>query len=70
MFSILIRAILVNISTQMIFKFHHRSNFQLPTNTVEIDHYMDKICKVKTKQIGSVYKFNHFRWMVGIIMMA
>lgn len=60
----------MNISTQTIYRFLHSSNIQLFANTFEIYHGMEKMQKVKTKQIGSDDKFTHIKWIVCFIIMA
>lgn len=68
--NMIIKGVRVDISTQTISRFLHGLDFQLPTNTVEMDYPMDEMQKVKTKQNNLEDKLTHFLWMDDIISMA
>lgn len=57
----------MNISTQMISRFLHEAEFELPTDTFEIDHQIKEKKKVKFKHIGMERKYKNLRWIFGII---
>lgn len=45
----MIKGVLENISMQIIFRFLHRSEFQLLANTAEINYRVNEMQKVKVK---------------------
>lgn len=67
LFSVLLKGVWVNISTQIISKFLCRLDFQLLANTSEIDHHIERMQKVNSKTIKLEDKFSHFSFIVGII---
>lgn len=57
----------MKISTQIISQFLHGAEFELPADTLAIDHCIDRIVKVKMNIICTDKKYLHLKRIEGII---
>lgn len=55
------------ISLHSTFQDSNEAEFELLTDTFEIDHSIEEMQKIKSKNIGVDYKYMNLKWITGLI---